>query len=226
MITQTNTNGVDFLLNVLQAVVQTNGTSLNSNTVGSIPQLVVAEAQAALVQAGRVPGGQAYLKGSNGVYIPPGPTGVVGANTNAGVLSIAGFETRPSKLNTTKSAAFLVTVNATAVNVSLQALGTNTNANVGDTTFANWNQIIFLNPSGLGIDNTAAVNATITSSNTNGANIGVIPINATGGYVLQAGGAVVAQAWNGNGTAITTSTLNIVINSTGLVNLVGLICGS
>lgn len=227
MITQTNTNGVDFLLNILQAVTQTNGSALNTNSVGTIPQLLVLDAQSALVQSGRVPGGQAYQKPANAAQIPPNALGNVVANTNAGVVMLGGFETRASKLGCTKAGAFWCSVNAAAISISLQALGTNTNGNAGDTTFSNWNQIVLLNPSGTGIDNTAAATVTVTSSNTNGANIGMTPVNVLGGATIGGnGGVYCAQNWNGNGQPVNATNLNITINSTGPVNFVGLICGS
>lgn len=217
MITQTNTSGVDFVLNYLQGALQTNGAALNTNAAGVLPVLLALEPTAAQIQSGRIQGGQAYKKPSNGVYIPPNAIGVVQPNTNAGVVMAGGYETRPSQLGTTKSGAFIVQMNGTnAVNLNLTNTAVNTNGQVGDTVFANWNQISVQNLTGMGIDNTAAASLTFAPSNTNGANIGTLTTNSLGGVtVTGAGGAYLAQNWNGNGTAIGASSLNAVLTPTG-----------
>ena len=225
MITQTNTAGVDFLLNFLQAAVQTNGSAQNTNAVNAIPTLLALEPTAAQIQSGRVLGGQAYQKPSNAAYISPNSLGVVVANTNAGAILIGGYETRASKLNTTKSGAFLVTMNGTnAVNLNLTNTAVNTNAQVGDTVFATWNQIIVHNVTGQGLDNTALAGLTFASTNTNGANIGLSAVNAVCGYTVAGASAIALQNWNG--VAINASNLNATITPTGSGQCVIEISGS
>lgn len=231
MQTQTNTTGVDFILNYLSAALQSGGTTTNSslgntNAVNAIPTLQAVDAQSALILSGRVVGGQSYTKPSNSVYIPPGPTGVIAANTNAGTVVLSGVEIRPSKLGTTKNGAFVIVMNGTnAVVVPLTNTATNTNGQVGDTVFATWNQITFYNLTGLGLDNTNAASATVASSNTNGANIGLTPVNAVGGYTLAGGGGFVAQQ-NWNGVTINAANANITITPTASGLLAGVISGS
>jgi hypothetical protein len=213
---QTNTNGVDFLLNFLQGALYTNGSALNTNAVSAQPTLLALDSQSAQQQSGRNPGGQAYQKPSNAAYIPPNAQGTVVANTNAGCVLIGGYETRPSKLGTTKSGAFLVTMNGTnAVNLNLTNTAVNTNAQVGDTTFTYWNQIIVHNLTGQGIDNTNGASLTLASTNTNGANLGIIPVNALGGLVVPAASAYALQNWNTNGTPLNSSALNATLTPTG-----------
>lgn len=223
MITQTNTSGVSFVVeNVVGQLQSTNTT----NAATSLPAMLALEPQVAIQQGGRNPGGQAYRKGANIAYIPPNSLGTVVANTNAGCVLLDGFEMMAARLGTTKSGAALISVNAnTAVNLNLTNTAVNTNSQAGDTVFANWNQLIFYNLTGMGIDNSSAGVLTVLSSNTNGANIGATPVNALGGYVVQAGGAAVAQSLNTN-TAIAANSLNCSVNCTtaGLVAIV--ICGS
>lgn len=226
MQTQTNTTGVDFLVNVLQAAIQTNGTSLNTNAVNALPQILGLSKTRALIQSGRVPGGQAYQKGSNAAYIPPNALGTVVANTNAGTVFPGGVETRPSQLPCTKNGAFIVvTSSTTKVTVPLTNTATNTNGQAGDTVFATWNQIVLYNLTGLGIDNTNSASMTVAGSNTNGANIGLTPVNALGGYTLAGGGGyAVAQNWNG--VTINAANANIEITPTAGGIFAGVISGS
>jgi hypothetical protein len=225
MQTQTNTTGVDFVLANLQATLQSTG-NYSGNSAPAIPDIIALDPQNALQQTGRVPGGAAYQKGSNAAYIPPNALGTVVANTNAGQVLLAGWETRPSKLTCTKNGAFVVQTNGTTpVVVPLTNTATNTNGQVGDTVFASWNQIVFYNLTGLGIDNTNAAGMTVASSNTNGANIGLTPVNAVGGYTLAGGGgAAVQQNWNG--VTIAANAANITITPTAGGIFAGVISGS
>ena len=228
MQTQTNTSGVDFVLNYLQAAIQqssgTNGVP-TGNSVTAVPVLMALDSQNALQQSGRLPGGPAYNKPSNAAFIPPNALGVVASNTNAGIVALSGIETRPSKLGTTKSGAFVVEMNGTnAVVVPLTNTAVNTAGQVGDTVFATWFELIFYNLTGMGIDNTNAASCTVAGSNTNGANIGVTPVNATGGYTLAGGGGIaIAQNWNG--VTVNAANANITITPTASGVLGVVVCG-
>lgn len=228
MINQTNTNGVDFIMNTLQGGIQSNSNSTGgatSNAVDSLPTLMGLDPQNALQQTARQPGGSCFAKGANAAYIPPGPLGTIISNTNAGTWNPS-FEIRPSKLGTTKSGGFFVQMNGTnAVTVPLTNTATNTNGTVGDTVFATWYQIKFANLTGLGIDNTNSASATVSSSNTNGANLGFQPVNANGGYTIAGGGGTVIQQ-NFNGVTINASQNAILITPTGSGMLYGEICGA
>ncbi len=226
MLTQTNTSGVDFILNALQAALQSTNTTNTLSTNSILPLLQAVDPSWALQLAGRVPGGQAYQKGSNGAYIAPTAAGNVVSNTNAGVVALTGFETRASKLPCTKNGAFILNTNSTnTYTLQLTNTATNTNGQVGDTVFASWNQIIFLNLSGMGIDAVASAAMKVAPSNTNGANFGPTSVNTAGEINLDGnGGVFLMQSWNG--VAINAAAKNYTVIPTAGGIFCCVICGA
>ncbi len=191
----TNTNA-SFVFNNLQASLYTSGT--NNAPVG-IPNVQALDFQSAAFMSGRQPGGAAFRTPSNGSLVSA-------SNANAAIVMLDNMETTASRLGYTKNGAFIVVPAATAVVVSLLNTQVGTNSFAGDTTFATLYEWIFYNLSGL--DGTAAVNATVLVSGTNGVN------GLTGGAAtctIPASSRFVFE--NIAGLAVNTANLNCSINA-------------
>lgn len=212
MITQTNTNGVNFLWNNLGAVVESGS---NTNTVTALPVAMAFEHQTALTLSGRQPGGASYLGLTNNVS-PANASGAV-------VILMDDLVTRADKLGYTKSGFFFVTTNSTtAVTVPLTNTATNTNGQAGDTVFATWNMIIMRNLSGTDGVNSASM--TVGPATTNGANLLVTPTNGSGTFTLDGSSAICFL--DVNGVAINASHAAITVTPTAGGTFGMVICGS
>lgn len=168
MLTQTNTTGVDFVFNNLQAALQSGNNTNGLSTNGILAYVFAVESQAALQQSGRNPGGVAYR----------GETNVAAPNTTNAQVMLDSFEIMASRLPYTKNGSFVVnTTGTTPVTVPLTNTATNTTSQAGDTVFAKYNKIIFYNLSGLDGVNSAAM--TVGPAGTNGNKLQLPLTNST-----------------------------------------------
>jgi hypothetical protein len=165
---QTNTSGVDFLFNNLQAALQSGSNTNGLVTNGVLPVLLAMESQVATQLSGRNPGGIAYH----------GETNVVAPNSTSAMVLLDNLETGAAKLPYVKNGAFSVSLSGTnAVTVPLTNTQTNSSAQVGDTIFAKYNKIILWNLSGVDGNNSASM--TVGPAATNGNKLQLPLTNST-----------------------------------------------
>lgn len=210
---QTNTNGVNFVVNNLQAQEISNNAG-NTNSVPLLPSLIGLEPQAALSMSARNPGGVCYRGGINSVFL----------NNNAGAILVDAFESSVARLGYQKSGAFMVVCSGTnAVSVPLTNTQTNTNGYFGDTTFATANVLLWKNCSGQG-DNNNGVSASmsINGSGTNGNKMGL----TTNSQITLDGGGSIWWSQSNNGFTVNAANAQVTITPTNGGVFVGVIAGS
>ena len=199
------TTAVDFVFNKLL------GVNNNTNTINTLPYLIALERQSALQLSARQPGGSAYH----------GNSAVVAPNTTNSFVLLDGMETMAASLGYAKNGAFFVVVNAAAVTVTLTNTATNTNGTAGDTVFANIAQYTIYNLSGL--DGNNAVNATINTTGTNGALLG---ITANGTIVIAGSSRFVGEDTATNGWPIAAATAIVTVNAATPCTVAFQLCGA
>ena len=199
MLTGTNTTGVDFVFNNLQAALQSGS---NTNADSALPLVMALDPQSALAITGRQPGGPSYLKSTN----------VATPSSTTGAMLLDGFETRASKLPYAKNGAFIVSLNGTnSVTVQLTNTAINTNGQAGDTVFATWNQIVLYNLSG--VDGNNAASLTVAPAASNGANLQFTASNTTG-LAMTIDGASAQLLGSVNGVTVNSTKTGITITPT------------
>lgn len=200
MLTATNTNGVEFVLNNLQATLQSN---TNANVVTALPILMALGKKEALELTNRVKGGTSYLGGTNSAS----------PNTTNAAILLSMLQAGASDLGYAKNGAFYVTTSGTtAVTIPLTNTATNTNGKTGDTVFATWNRIVCYNLSGL--DNTNSAAMTIGPAATNGNNLMVTSTNGTANRISLDGGGGVAVLISTNGTTVNAANAAVTVTPT------------
>jgi hypothetical protein len=212
-VAQTNTNGVSFVLNNLQATGVSN-IGANTNSVPTIPNLLGLDYQSAAFMTGRQPGGVAFRGQPQTVFASP-------SNANAAAILVDAFESSVARLGYTKSGAFYLALNGTtAVTVPLTNTQTNTNGYWGDTTFATANVLLFRNVSG--IDGNPNASISINGSGTNGHKMG---LTTNSQITLDGNGSVF---WNQsvNGFTVNAANANITFTPTNTGAFVCVIAGS
>lgn len=198
-IAQTNTTGVDFIINNLQATVTAN-VGANTNAVNALPTLLALEPMTAAVACGRQKGGPVYHGAPNAVW----------PSNSTGVIQITNFEASAAVLPYTKNGCLMVLCTGTTpVTISLTNTQINTNGFWGDTTFANANVIMFKNVSGAG-DNGAIASMSINGSGTNGFKMGM----ATNSQITLDGAGSIWFSQTTNGFAVNAANANITITPT------------
>ena len=191
---QTSSTGVSFVMNNLEAAVQSSVAG-NTNAVAALPTVTQLAPQSAMQLTGRNPGGLAYHDDTN-VVVPN--------STNASIL-LDDIVTNAAYLPYAKNGAFIVICNGTnAVVVPLTNTATNTNSQAGDTVFAKWNQIILRNLSGTDGYNSASMTVTPTTA--------VLQCGVNGVITLDGGSA--HRMGSVNGVAINSSNSTITITPT------------